>query len=102
VASHPGLVQEDEGRRGSGLRRLFRRDIGPVRVSHEKAVKLKQRDSWDEVLLEELCRAMVGASICGLGQALPNPIRFELKYFADEVGIARTGKPIRDDPIKRW
>jgi NADH:ubiquinone oxidoreductase subunit F (NADH-binding) len=54
------------------------------------------------VLLEELCRAMADASICGLGQAAPNPIRSALKFFPDELGIARTGKPIRDDPIKRW
>jgi formate dehydrogenase len=60
------------------------------------------RDAWDEVLLEELCRAMADASICGLGQAAPNPIRAALKFFPDEIGIARTGKPIRDDDIARW
>jgi hypothetical protein len=45
---------------------------------------------------------MADASICGLGQAAPNPIRSAVKFFPDEVGIARTGKPIRDNPIKRW
>ena len=29
--------------------------------------------------------AMVDASICGLGQAAPNPIRLVIKHFADEV-----------------
>jgi formate dehydrogenase len=74
----------------------------PCRVGCEKAVKLMQRDAWDEVLLEELCRAMADASICGLGQAAPNPIRSVMKYFADEIRIGRTGKPIRDDVPARW
>jgi NADH:ubiquinone oxidoreductase subunit F (NADH-binding) len=45
---------------------------------------------------------MADASICGLGQAAPNPIRSVLKYFADEVRIADATLPVRDDPIKRW
>jgi formate dehydrogenase len=74
----------------------------PCRVGCEKAVKLMQRDVWDEALLEELCRAMADASICGLGQAAPNPIRSVLKYFGDEVRIADAELPVRDDPIGRW
>jgi formate dehydrogenase len=74
----------------------------PCRVGCEKAVKLMQRELWDEVLLEELCRAMADASICGLGQAAPNPIRSVMKFFPDEIGIGRTGKPIRDDKVGRW
>ena len=57
----------------------------PCRVGCEKAVKLMQADSWDQPLLEELCQAMGDASICGLGQAAPNPIRLTMKHFADEV-----------------
>jgi NADH-ubiquinone oxidoreductase-F iron-sulfur binding region len=41
--------------------------------------------SWDEVLLEELCRTIADASICGLGQAAPNPIRSVMKFFADDL-----------------
>jgi formate dehydrogenase beta subunit len=74
----------------------------PCRVGCEKAVKLMERDAWDEVLLEELCRAMADASICGLGQAAPNPIRSVMKFFADDLRIGRTGKPIRDDDVARW
>jgi formate dehydrogenase beta subunit len=55
----------------------------PCRVGCEKAVKLMEREVWDEPLLEELCRAMADASICGLGQAAPNPIRSTLRYFPD-------------------
>lgn len=57
----------------------------PCRVGCEKAVKLMSRDSWDTGLLEELSQAMVDASICGLGQAAPNPIRLTIKHFPDEI-----------------
>ena len=42
--------------------------------------------AWDQPLLEELSQAMADASICGLGQAAPNPIRCVVKYFPQEVG----------------
>lgn len=57
----------------------------PCRVGCEKAVKLMQADTWDQPLLTELCTAMSDASICGLGQAAPNPIRLTMKHFADEI-----------------
>jgi len=57
----------------------------PCRVGTEKAVKLMERKRWDEPLLIELCRAMADASICGLGQAAPNPIRCVIKYFPHEI-----------------
>jgi len=57
----------------------------PCRVGCEKAVKLMQAEKWDQGLLTELCEAMVDASICGLGQAAPNPILLTMKYFPDEV-----------------
>jgi len=57
----------------------------PCRVGCEKAVKLMQADTWDQGLLEELCQVMGDASICGLGQAAPNPIRLVMQHFGDEV-----------------
>lgn len=57
----------------------------PCRVGCEKAVKLMQADTWDKDLLEDLSQAMVDASICGLGQAAPNPIRLTMKHFAEEI-----------------
>ena len=57
----------------------------PCRVGCEKAVKLMQAETWDQGLLDELCTAMADASICGLGQAAPNPIRLTMKHFADEI-----------------
>ena len=47
--------------------------------------KLMQAEHWDQDLLEELSTAMVDASICGLGQAAPNPIRLVIKHFGEEI-----------------
>ncbi|WP_170444510.1 NAD(P)H-dependent oxidoreductase subunit E [Ruegeria arenilitoris] len=57
----------------------------PCRAGCEKAVKLMQADKWDTDLLEDLCQVMGDASICGLGQAAPNPIRLVMKHFANEI-----------------
>ena len=57
----------------------------PCRVGTAKAVKLMEAEKWDSVLLEELSAAMADASICGLGQAAPNPVRCVLKHFSEEV-----------------
>ena len=57
----------------------------PCRVGCEKAVKLMQSETWDQDLLEEISAAMIDASICGLGQAAPNPIRLTIEHFADEI-----------------
>ena len=57
----------------------------PCRSGCEKAVKLMQADTWDQELLTDLCDAMADASICGLGQAAPNPIRLTMKHFGDEI-----------------
>lgn len=56
----------------------------PCRVGTAKAVKLMEKEEWDQPLLEELSSAMVDASICGLGQAAPNPLRCAMKYFPEE------------------
>ncbi len=57
----------------------------PCRVGTGKAAKLMQAKSWDQDTLEDLATVMVDASICGLGQAAPNPIRCIHKYFPQEV-----------------
>ena len=57
----------------------------PCRTGCGKAVQLMQMDKWDEKLLKDLCVVMEDASICGLGQAAPNPIRSTMKYFSDEI-----------------
>jgi NADH:ubiquinone oxidoreductase subunit F (NADH-binding)/NADH:ubiquinone oxidoreductase subunit E len=57
----------------------------PCRVGTEKAVKLMEKPQWNQPLLEELSVAMIDASICGLGQAAPNPLRSVMKYFPHEL-----------------
>ena len=58
----------------------------PCRVGCEKALKLMGQEKWNKDLLEELSNAMIDASICGLGQAAPNPIKLTMKHFSEEVG----------------
>jgi len=57
----------------------------PCRVGTAKALKLMEAPRWNQGLLEELSVAMADASICGLGQAAPNPIRCVVKYFPKEI-----------------
>src|SRR5438067_3995591 len=57
----------------------------PCRAGTEKAVKLMATGPWDEALLTELSAAMRDASICGLGQAAPNPLTCVFKYFRDDL-----------------
>ncbi|MDD2179343.1 NAD(P)H-dependent oxidoreductase subunit E [Acidovorax sp. D2M1] len=58
----------------------------PCRVGTAKAAALMQAPQWDADLLDDLAQVMADASICGLGQAAPNPIRCIHKYFPHEVG----------------
>jgi formate dehydrogenase len=64
----------------------------PCRVGSEKAAKLMERGPWDAALLTELSDLMRDASICGLGQAAPNPLLCVLKYFPEELS----------KPLGRW
>lgn len=56
----------------------------PCRVGTAKAARLMAQPRWDVPLLLELARAMEDASICGLGQAAPNPLRSAMRYFPQE------------------
>jgi NADH:ubiquinone oxidoreductase subunit F (NADH-binding)/NADH:ubiquinone oxidoreductase subunit E len=58
----------------------------PCRTGTEKAVALMGRKQWDLPLLRELSAVMMDASICGLGQAAPNPLLSVLKHFPEELG----------------
>jgi formate dehydrogenase len=55
-------------------------------VGTAKAVQLMQATAWDNSTLEDLNVVMTDASICGLGQAAPNPVRCIQKYFPQEIG----------------
>jgi formate dehydrogenase len=64
----------------------------PCRVGTEKAVKLMANGAWDEALLGELSATMRDASICGLGQAAPNPLASVIKYFREDLA----------QPMRQW
>ncbi len=64
----------------------------PCRVGTEKAAAMMEQGPWDPALLTELSTLMRDASICGLGQAAPNPLLCVLKYFPDELA----------KPMGRW
>ena len=85
------ILSDKDSARGAALNMLkFFEDEScgqctPCRVGCEKAVKLMENEEWDTELLEEVCKTMVDASICGLGQAAPNAIKSTIKYFNDEI-----------------
>ncbi|PCJ31214.1 MAG: NADH-quinone oxidoreductase subunit F [Gammaproteobacteria bacterium] len=57
----------------------------PCRVGTAKAATLMKKTEWNQDLLEELSSVMIDSSICGLGQAAPNPLRSIMKYFPEEL-----------------
>jgi formate dehydrogenase len=92
VGSHAVVIlsdQDDMKAVALNLMRFFEDEscgqCTPCRVGTEKAVKLMQTGPWDEALLTELSDAMRDASICGLGQAAPNPLVSVLKYFREDL-----------------
>ncbi len=84
------LSQHDSARNAAlNMMRFFAHEscgqCTPCRVGTDKAAQLMQADKWDAATLQDLCTVMVDASICGLGQAAPNPLLGVLKYFPHEV-----------------
>ena len=57
----------------------------PCRVGTAKAVTLMQKNNWNLDLMNDLSQTMADASICGLGQAAPNPLQCVIKYFPHEL-----------------
>lgn len=84
------LSQHDRARDAAlNLMRFFEHEscgqCTPCRAGTTKAVQLLQAQVWDAVLLGELSQVMRDASICGLGQAAPNPVDSVLRFFSHEV-----------------
>jgi len=84
------LSQHDKARdAATNLMQFFEHEscgqCTPCRVGTSKAAHLMAAPKWNKELLEELSVAMADASICGLGQAAPNPIRCVARHFPDEI-----------------
>ena len=81
--------QDTRARRGAQPDEVFRRRIvrpmHAVPRRHGEGGRADGARSWDKPLLEELSQAMADASICGLGQAAPNPVAVVMKYFPQEI-----------------
>ncbi|MGF1528122.1 MAG: NADH-ubiquinone oxidoreductase-F iron-sulfur binding region domain-containing protein [Candidatus Competibacterales bacterium] len=95
VGSHAVVILSDRDNMADvalNLLRFFQDEscgqCTPCRAGTAKAVALMERRPWDGTLLEELCQVMADASICGLGQAAPNPIRSVLSHFAADLATA--------------
>ena len=91
VGSHAVVILSDKDDMKAvalNLMKFFREEscgqCTPCRNGTEKAVKLMSEPHWDKELLEDLAQVMADASICGLGQAAPNPLRSVLKYFPED------------------
>jgi formate dehydrogenase beta subunit len=92
IGSAAVIILSDKDKAASAARNLMKffadescGQCTPCRVGTAKALKLMEASRWDQGLLEELSVAMMDASICGLGQAAPNPIRCVVKFFPQEV-----------------
>jgi formate dehydrogenase len=84
------LSQHDRARDAAlNMMRFFEHEscgqCTPCRVGTAKAAALMEVPQWDHATLEDLNQVMIDASICGLGQAAPNPVRCVQKFFAHEV-----------------
>jgi formate dehydrogenase len=92
IGSAGVVVLSDKDRATDAARNLMRffaaescGQCTPCRVGTVKALDLMQDGDWDQPLLKELSQAMMDASICGLGQAAPNPVLSVMKYFPQEL-----------------
>jgi formate dehydrogenase len=93
IGSAAVIVLSDQDQAAAAARNLmkFFKDEScgqctPCRVGTAKALALMDAKQWNQPLLKELSQAMMDASICGLGQAAPNPALTVMRYFPQEVG----------------
>ncbi len=92
IGSAAVMILSDRDRATDAARNLMRffaeescGQCTPCRVGTAKALTLLDAPKWNQALLQELSQVMIDASICGLGQAAPNPVLSVMKYFAHEL-----------------
>jgi formate dehydrogenase len=92
VGSHAVVIlshRDDTKAVALNLMRFFEHEscgqCTPCRNGTEKVVQLLRAGNWDSALLADLSQVMADASICGLGQAAPNPVRCVFRYFPEDL-----------------
>jgi len=92
IGSAAVIILSDQDKASAAARNLIKffseescGQCTPCRVGTAKAHKLMQAGTWDQSLLTELAATMADASICGLGQAAPNPVLSVIKHFGHEI-----------------
>ena len=92
IGSAAVMILSDRDRATDAARNLMRffadescGQCTPCRVGTAKALRLLDEPKWNQALLTELSQVMMDASICGLGQAAPNPVLCVMKYFPHEL-----------------
>jgi formate dehydrogenase beta subunit len=92
IGSAAVIVLSDQDRAVDAARNLMRffehescGQCTPCRAGTAKASALIAQERWDVELLQDLSVVMRDASICGLGQAAPNPVDCVVRYFAHEL-----------------
>ncbi len=104
VGSHAVVVlsdQDDMKEVALNLMRFFEDEscgqCTPCRNGTEKAVQMMSRGDWDAPLMGELAQVMRDASICGLGQAAPNPMLSVFKFFPEDLASTKPSNGAGDD-----
>src|SRR5690606_36010143 len=94
IGSAAMIVLSDQDRASHAalnLMRFFAQEscgkCAPCRSGTAEAAELMQAEQWDLELLDGLSRVVADASICGLGQAAPNPIRCVTQFFEEQVEV---------------
>jgi NADH:ubiquinone oxidoreductase subunit F (NADH-binding)/NADH:ubiquinone oxidoreductase subunit E len=92
IGSAAVIILSDRDKASAAARNLIRffseescGQCTPCRVGTAKALNLMQAPQWNQPLLKELSAVMGDASICGLGQAAPNPVLSVIKHFGHEI-----------------
>ncbi|MHA1524281.1 MAG: NAD(P)H-dependent oxidoreductase subunit E [Alphaproteobacteria bacterium] len=92
IGSHAIIVLSDQDNMGDVARNLMAffahetcGQCTPCRLGCEKSGQLMDANTWDQPMLRELASAMADASICGLGQAAPNPVLSVMRFFPGDV-----------------
>jgi len=92
IGSAAVIILSDQDKASAAARNLIRffseescGQCTPCRVGTAKALNLMQAPQWNQPLLKELSAVMSDASICGLGQAAPNPVLSVIKHFGHEI-----------------